>query len=682
MQKILKILSEKIMTSIVLLGTIFSVFWGGMTAPVTVFAESTGSFDKSPIEDDLADINILEYPKNPLGKHSVMNFMEYCYSERPFLAEVYGIYLYIYNPTEQEIDTSKGKNSVEMAIAYDIAGEPVDYANLFMTYLDKTDNNRFYKFKLDDSLTLLDRAKTYATAHDGVRRYDISGIQLTYTDNTNATDESVSMTYFWSGFAKGCGADYHAESTLVCETEKLETISLDVHSTNYRVSEEYAPFTREQVSSVYFSVPERYFEEYGRLQKIKAEWYEYKTTPIFVTNDTEAEIAFSSYLGKDIGIRDESFPWRVLWHIVDRAYFLRYDELDWWELALVVPGAIESLQAITSDNYAVLGNYNILCTTGSDDYGGFLHFGEDKYYYDESRYVSRMDWLIGDEDLHVTAEDLLGYMSEYTAKFSSQAKVHGYAENLFEESIDEDRIEMLADPSQKRGYMVQEIDADEEMNLLVYSADDRNKWEKWVGLPRNSKTEIGQSYTPVQEVTPEDFSLSSSAAICEQLMINEDDYNSTDDEIGFYDFCQNAFKNNERPILFRFANTDYYSSSAIFDKTGDGEMDAQNGYVAQETIFLDFDIIHLTFEKDGILTVIPAVSDPVDVIGDLENLDDDLPGKETEWWQILIAVFLGIVLLVILMPILPYIVKTVVWVIMLPFRLIEWIIDSIKKRKR
>ena len=111
-------------------------------------------------------------------------------------------------------------------------------------------------------------------------------------------------------------------------------------------------------------------------------------------------------------------------------------------------------------------------------------------------------------------------------------------------------------------------------------------------------------------------------------------------------------------------------------------MDAQNGYVAQETIFLDFDIIHLTFEKDGVLTVIPAVSDPVDVIGDLENLDDDLPGKETEWWQILIAVLLGIVLLVILMPILPYIVKAVVWVIMLPFRLIEWIIDSIKKRKR
>ena len=108
-------------------------------------------------------------------------------------------------------------------------------------------------------------------------------------------------------------------------------------------------------------------------------------------------------------------------------------------------------------------------------------------------------------------------------------------------------------------------------------------------------------------------------------------------------------------------------------------MDSQNGYVAQETIFLDFDIIHLTFEKDGVLTVIPVVSDPLNIGGNLDNMDDDINDDGVAWWKI-------VILLVLLAPILPVIINALIWVITLPFKLIGWIFksisDAVKKRKQ
>ena len=45
-------------------------------------------------------------------------------------------------------------------------------------------------------------------------------------------------------------------------------------------------------------------------------------------------------------------------------------------------------------------------------------------------------------------------------------------------------------------------------------------------------------------------------------------------------------------------------------------------YVAQQSVFFDFDVIDLTFNKDGVYTVIPAVSDPIDIVNDLTSPTD------------------------------------------------------------
>ena len=97
----------------------------------------------------------------------------------------------------------------------------------------------------------------------------------------------------------------------------------------------------------------------------------------------------------------------------------------------------------------------------------------------------------------------------------------------------------------------------------------------------------------------------------------------------------------------------------------------------------DFDIIQLTFNKDGVYTVIPVVASPIDIVNDITPpvfLDDGL-----EWWQILLAILLIILLVIILWPIIPYVIKGIWWLICLPFKLLKLLFDaigkSIKKRK-
>ena len=107
-------------------------------------------------------------------------------------------------------------------------------------------------------------------------------------------------------------------------------------------------------------------------------------------------------------------------------------------------------------------------------------------------------------------------------------------------------------------------------------------------------------------------------------------------------------------------------------------------YVAQQSVFFDFDVIDLTFNKDDVYTVIPVVSDPIDIVNDITSPTD--MGDDGLGILGIILLILGvIVVLVVLMPLLPYIAKGIVWLVCLPFKAIaklyKGIAGSTKKRK-
>jgi len=89
-----------------------------------------------------------------------------------------------------------------------------------------------------------------------------------------------------------------------------------------------------------------------------------------------------------------------------------------------------------------------------------------------------------------------------------------------------------------------------------------------------------------------------------------------------------------------------------------------------------FDIIELTFNKEGEYFVIPVVSSPIDIVSGFTA-----PADEISIWKLLLGVLLGIILIIILAPLLPVIIRAIFWVIKLPFELIKLIVNGIKKKR-
>ena len=131
-------------------------------------------------------------------------------------------------------------------------------------------------------------------------------------------------------------------------------------------------------------------------------------------------------------------------------------------------------------------------------------------------------------------------------------------------------------------------------------------------------------------------------------------------------------------IAFRFAVTDYYSAPSVIKNYNNGKTISGQAYRAKQSVFFDFNVIQLTFNDNGEYTVIPVVSNPIDVINDITSPTDS--DKDFDWkklLQIILGGLLLIVLLVILMPLFPSLISLIIKIAVLPFRMITAIFKTI-----
>lgn len=637
-----------------LLLLVFAAFsYGGnfSIAPVSA-AESDTLFSETNVLDDLLssdDFDILLYPVNTNAdpKVSVIDVVEYCYSYDSAKREHYGLYLYVYNPTLLDIDTASEFNRVLMAEAYD--SDPIteqskatSYSYFSLEFCSTVESGRyknlFYKFRIIDKIgpdgkTIGERVNSNA------RRYDISGIE--FSAGGTVTEYPISRTYMFSGYAKGCGPDPETED-ISLESKLLETIELEVHHAFYRTGET-ENYHRNQLNTAYFSVPTRYFSEYGDLQTIRAEWYEYKTDYIFVSSTADDPNAYNGvfpYIGQEIGVNNDSIPWQV--------YTARH-----------------------------------ISPVGLKDCGLVWNYGDSIL--DTDVILTRIDWLLKTdkhwEDHTVSEQELYEYMDWYRENISGDNLILGrYPAELFTDSIDENRQQYLQNPAEKRGYVLMDFDADDEFNLLSYDST-HNAWQRfWDKFGRwTVDTGGGAEYAPIEVLESSDIT-KPQETFCNEFLMDESCY--ADFEV----FAADAVSHDRKPVLFRFAATDYYGEAARFDSTETFGVSEEDGYVSQETVFLNFNIIQLGFQRDNKLTVIPVVASPIDIFTPLDPPlpDDPIPGVSNDGcfglsWETLIMIAAGIVLLIILMPFLPTIASVIVWIISLPFKLIAGIVNGIKK---
>ena len=638
-----------------------------MVHPIVAYAaESEISFDSTNILDDLRSSTIngdlfdfADYPFDENKDIKVINFVEYCYSYKANLRDNYGLYVYIYNPKGLNLSTNEKQNKIQMAVAYDAGGNPTDYAKFSLEFCSNVESgnykNLFYKFKVIDhkvnGTTFSDRVNSNS------RRYDVSGIELTTYGSSSATEYSVCGTYIFTGFAEGYGPDEGAKSTLSCDVSYLEAIELSVKHTFYRSKTSALGVGHQnQLDTVYFSVPKRYLDTYGTLQRIKAEWYEYKTKEILVTSNTDFYNAASPYIGVPLGNTPNEYG--LYEYVEDIGYSLGIDA-----------GKV-------GDMYVAKWGWNL----GT----GYLHVPTNTLYY---------MFLVNDIDAYdpyaatkmvggVQSNDLYEYIKSYSkSDTSSRLPIKGYSisADLLESDIDESRKMNNENGVIQKGYSYYDFDADVDLQTLQsWSSTSPSFWDNWLNFGLGAAfsggpDEASKTVAPIQILKESDLN-GTDAEIAERLLININDVPALKAE--YFNAATVSGVNDEEKavVLFRFATSDYYSEAVDIIQLDEGFLWSDKhyegeAYIAQESVFFDFDIIQLTFNKDGEYAVIPIVSSPIDIINNITPPTSFT--DETSVWKTVLALLLVILLLVLLAPILPYIIRGMVWIVTLPIKLIK-----------
>lgn len=613
-------------------------------------AETVSSYDDTRIEDDIAHLDFTNYTRNLSGDPGVVYFTEYCYSVNSDVSDKYGLYIYVYNPTEKEISVESGRNKVNIAVEYNDKGEAARFDKLPLTFLDKTDNNRFYKFKITDSKKLLTTIQKYASAHNGVRRYEIIEVEITH--GTTVKGNAVSKIYEFSGYGAYCDKDKTPMSSLVCKDYGARSIHLEIDHTNYRVLKNDGGSygldgLYDELNSVYFSVSDSYFNNFGDLTKISAEWYEYKTKYMFVTSDDGAYAGLLNL--RNIRINEFGQMIDYNGNVLDNKT-LSYWRVFWEEN---MPDEIVGETAWAAFSKA----YNAKCRDDIDD-DGFWDGGiwkpndqsKDFTLSDNWQSVEFLNWLFlrqnvnDSDDYRVSRDEVEAYMKEYTKSFPNEALILGkYASSLFEPSIDSDRIPFLENEGATSGYIQMDFNAENIFdknvgNQFEIADTDQSKWNKfWFGTNYETVT-----YSPIVTLSAGDLDLSDDA-FSEKFYVGKEDVKRIKEN------ARKDLNNNKVPVLLRFAVTDYYASTARFDYAEEDafEMSDRDGYVAQETLFLDFDVISLTFtDPDGFKdVVIGVVSDPIDIINGLTP-PPDLEVDEQSWFKKIVALIVIFIVVV------------------------------------
>ena len=682
--------AERVFVLFLLAVLLFVMSMGGFTVSYA-YADTGGelNYDSTNVLDDLKSatvngqpFNLSAYPRNPFGTPQVITFAEYCYSQYENGNGNYALYIYVYNPALTEFSFVSQRNKIEISSDFYYAGEEgavgsvKDYTKFPLKFCNASTGeyeNRFLKFRIVDENNVLLNAEREHEEATGNRYYHIAGIELFAVggDATTAQDYWVNQYYQFSGYAEGYGDS--EKFPFQCDaTGNAEAVQLDVQHTYYRTeSSGKGENHQNQLDTVYFAVPKRLFDTYGKLQRIKAEWYEYKTKDYVVTSNSEFYNAVQSYLGK------------------------------------IVPssnGKVDTVEPVLNDDigYALANGMKTISSWGSETFESaewgwnlgvalrideicdrltllFLTDNIDEY----DPYETDNEGTINGNELY---DRIMSYGKSYDAG-TLPVKDGTISADLFESDIDEERKTDSEQGKIQKGYSYYDFDADTDVQKLIsWSDGDPSFWENWNEfgfwdtLFGNIPSETGREISPIQVLKESDLS-GTEAEVSQRLLVNINDIQAIKDAYNDAITVNPLDSEDEECylVMFRFATSDYYAAPVdIYQSDFWGTVHKGQAYVARQSVFFDFDVIDLTFNKDGVYTVIPVVSDPIDIVNDLTS-PTDMGDDGLNILALIALILILIVVLVVLMPVLPYIAKGIVWLVCLPFKAIAKLCKEIRK---
>ena len=592
--------------------------------------------------------DIADYPHNDEGRPQVISLVEFCYSYYADKQGDFGLYVYVYNPQDIAFDMATDRNKIQLT--YGNKQSYSKYTLDFLNYSEKAGyEGRFYKFKI--RLTDAERQDILDLVDDNERVYKISGIELSYKGSV--TEYPCGQTYTYSGYAEGYGSELAVGDTLSCTVDGFDKyLTLDVHSTYYRPEGTNGEaYERDTLHSVYFSVPNEIIAEYGEMTAVHATWLNARTSPIFVTGNKDVYNAVHPYVGQTVDGGDFTYA---------------KDDNSPIPYALIASKYIESAGWNNASYSLSYMSYNANRTyTKSDTDLNALYYCFLAENGDADSYTLPAETLVGNK-----ATGVKGYFESYTEEHGGALINNRFSKGLFE--------------SVASSFTDITISKDDTFELTD-EVISQNLWQKFVGGGYNVSGTNTYTVSAIRKVESNDFQ-STAAATCETLYIDESDYDE------FKDYFDKATANNETVYLFRYYQSDYTCYEVAEYQRGEGtwtllgtqfgyEFVDSNAYLMQMWVQLDFDIIDLTFTKNGVDTIIPVVMSPMDIAA-----DGDAPvittKNDLKWWQILLAVLALILIIWLLFKFAPVIVYAVGKVIALPFKAIGALFKSKPKKSK
>ena len=408
----------------------------------------------------------------------------------------------------------------------------------------------------------------------------------------NARELKIATQYVFTGFAKGYSDESKEASTLTGTAELMEVVEISgllERQTVYRTDMDNPNITsHNQVNGVYFALDDELVERYGKLQRIKAEWWEYRTTPILVVNNSDIANSINEWVGVIMGTYNSALSYGV-----STGYYYHSN-----------PGFTSSV------NYSWTYNVNL-------DKSGNIY---------TTNYVSddiceKLGWIFFesadslDNNYNVDAEKLIDYMRSYNERYPHRIVTDDGLQ------YNSDLLTTNTGDGRTSGYNIYEFDAqDDELEFKIFNPDDHTytAWQRLMAAfgwsAETSSALNGQSPILLIDNTNFDTLFSGSLEeISNKLLIAETEVNK------FKQYCEEEIIGKGNTVVhFRFACTQYDAAEAeIWNGNGrDGQVNC-DAFLAQQNVFLNFDIITLTFNDDGDFRVLPVVSDPIDIISDL-----------------------------------------------------------------
>lgn len=233
---------------------------------------------ESSVTDDLDAMSgsvRTQYPMNLSGRLRIMAAYE----------DAGELYLYVYNPQLTDIVLNSTRNYVQMAVEWDSTGEPQGYAKLPLEYIshenwaNSSTQVLYIKYRVTKPANPAWRMAYTPDVGSaaGSRSYVISGIELLTKGNTNATEYRVGGRYRFTG----------AGQALQCSVLETDVAEITVQHSYYLHdgTTSDAGYTGKQLSTAYFLIPEKFFDDGYNLSALEAQWYQYRVNPIITTND-------------------------------------------------------------------------------------------------------------------------------------------------------------------------------------------------------------------------------------------------------------------------------------------------------------------------------------------------------------------------------------------------------------